>query len=489
MSAGIFADIGLRAISAIKDIWSRDKEKIATQFKADSLVDYTKTCRVEPIMLVDSDCLFYDNMDTVSQSMLSIFAGYYLQAVAISMTIGKIQIGRTLEPFNPTRSTSGAFNEAVGYMLSAESYKDCLPTPEKAVRLSLEAVDSDDSYQLNSDKFEHQKYMDELKYNFDVDKFKQSLTDAEIDAIYKSYAKDLAKDKFEFDKSSYDTNQTFKEKEFSAKIDEAQRQYENDKKKFGAEKAFKDAQLKLQEQGIKLQQDVRNDKLKSSSFGYGKDTVNSINELSNLSVGKIFNVEITDGLHSRMVPISIRLISSSLPSNSMVHILSIGSKDLSFSDRWHRFKANRIEFWRDLVLCQDQIDDYRDNLMKDKDGVYSAMSKRNNANKLAGILSMNPSVATASNIAVISKSTADTLEMHLNGKLKDFRIRQKMMENTYLMLLVVIEKDWDRVTIYHRGINLATEVSIKDMKAANSGKGIDVGSVLSAYRAGSSPTI
>lgn len=388
MSAVTATAVGLFVFNKIAALWKKDGESISKGIRADSLIDYTQTARVEPIVLIDADCLYVDFLSDVQQSLLSIFAGYYLQALAVSTRIGKISVDRHLDKLNPRRDVGGSATN-MGWLMATEAYKDKLPSVN------------------------------------------------DISAL----------------------------------------------------EDYKADQQKLQERALVLQESSRQDTLNRSEVNISKDTFTTIKELSNLSVGKLFSVDITDGINKASVPVSIRLMASSMPTSSLIHILSIGSKDNSFKERYHLMKAGRIEFIRDLILCQDLIDEHRKNLMNDKDGVYSNIVKRANTNKLAGLVSANPSVATASNICIISAATAEQLELHLNGKLSNFKIRQRVFENTYMMILVVLDNSWRRATFYHRGINMPTEVSAQDMKASNRGNGLDVADILSAYRAGAAPSL
>jgi hypothetical protein len=45
------------------------------------------------------------------------------------------------------------------------------------------------------------------------------------------------------------------------------------------------------------------------------------------------------------------------------------------------------------------------------------------------------------------------------------------------------------VTIYHRSLEIPTQVSIKELKTANKGSGPDVAEILKAYQLGNAPTI
>jgi len=364
-SKGI-TDVGLATIRKITDLWKGAR--------SDSLIDYTQVARVEPIVLIDTDCLFLDSLSDIQQSLLSIFAGYYLQAVAISTTVGKIEVMRHLDKLNPRRNPGDSAADTMGWLLAEEAYKHCLPTFEKKV--SLEAIG------------------------------------------------DLIKE---------DTEETI--------------------------------------------------------TTLGRDSTKELKELANLSVGKMFSVEITDGLHKASIMVAIRLLASSLPSKSLINILSIGSQDNSAKERYHSWRGGRLEFFKDLVLCQDLIDAHRKNLMADKDGIYTNLLKRARGNQLSSLFSGNPSVATSSNIVIMSRNSADLLELQLNGKLSNFATRQKVMEVGYIMLLVCVDIEWNRITIYHRGLPHATEVSFKDLKSSNKGDGPNVSDILAAYKVGNSPSL
>ena len=332
------------------------------------LVSYTRPARVEPITLIDADCMYMDVMPDVMQSTLSLFSAYYLQAWALSVNIGNINVIRHLERLNPNRS---AFDEQLGAaMIGLEHFQDRLPVfgDARNAELSMEARDDDDS------------------------------------AVLTTGARDVSRE---------------------------------------------------------------------------------LREVANLSVGKLFNVELSDGDKKAAIPISIRLLANSIPTESLVHILTSGSKENSLRERWQGYKAGRLELIRDLIFCQDLIDQHKKNLIKDKEGFYDAILKRRTGNALASVFG-NPSIASASNIFIMSKKAALKTELAVNGPLKNFGVRQKIFEQTYLMLLIVIDPEWNQVTFYTRGIPEATVVNARDLKSAAKGDGPSVTDILAAYRLGNS---
>lgn len=221
-----------------------------------------------------------------------------------------------------------------------------------------------------------------------------------------------------------------------------------------------------------------------------KNVLADIRDLSNLSVGKLIKVTIKgpDGKDAYEIPIAVRLMVSQLPESSMTHLLTLGSADVSLSERYHAWRSGRIGFIKDLIFCQDLITEHKKALMHDKDGSYSEIIRRVNNNKQAGLISNNPSLATASNLAVISDVCARNIEDKLGGKLSNLRVRDKIFDATYLMILVVVDRQAERITFYHRGIAASTNVGLRDIKAGSK-NGVDAMDIFKAYALGNSPAM
>ena len=354
-------------LSTVMDTYTK-AQAVGSHLKTSSLVSATSVARVEPIVIVDKDCLFLEYLPDILQSTQSIFVGYWLQALSLITNVGDVNVGRVLDKLNPNRKvdTNGFLNTIVSAGIgkesltyASESLKYKLPT------VALEAKDDD---------------------------------------------KDGA----------------------IAKVD-------------------------------------------------------NIADLTNLSIGKIINVTIKNNGQEAVIPISFRLMVNTLPPASCVQLLSQGSVDLSFSERWFKWRAGRISFIKDLVFCQDLIREQKRTLMTDKDGVYSEIAKRAKNSKLASFFSKNPSLAEASNIVVISEETAMQLRVKHNLNLDNFKDRQKIFDKTYAMILVVIDRNYERVNMYHYGISTSTSVGLRDIKVANKGSGPNIMEVLTAFKGGNAP--
>ena len=354
-------------LSTVMDTYAK-AQAVGSHLKTSSLVSATSVARVEPIVIVDKDCLFLEYLPDILQSTQSIFVGYWLQALSLITNVGDVNVGRVLDKLNPNRKvdTSGFLNTIVNAGIgkesltyASESLKYKLPT------VALEAKDDNKGGAL-------------------------------------------------------------------AKVD-------------------------------------------------------NIDDLTNLSIGKIIYVTIKNIGQEAVIPISFRLMVNTLPPASCVQLLSQGSVDLSFSERWFKWRAGRISFIKDLVFCQDLIREQKRTLMTDKDGVYSEIAKRAKNSRLASFFSKNPSLAEASNIVVISEETAMQLRIKHNLNLDNFKDRQKIFDKTYAMILVVIDRNYERVNMYHYGISASTSVGLRDIKVANKGSGPDIMEVLTAFKGGNAP--
>lgn len=220
------------------------------------------------------------------------------------------------------------------------------------------------------------------------------------------------------------------------------------------------------------------------------ENVKLLNEVSSLSVGKMLNVEIMYSNDAGEEPkcvniqVNVRLLVSVIPTPTISHIIAHKTEDNSLTERWHAWRSGRISFIKDLIFCQDLIDEHKKAMVGDDSGtMFEIMRRVNNAKKF-GLLTKNPSLVSASNIFVITADEARDIEQKLGGKLSNSKIREKAFENTYAMILTVIDREYERVTFYTRGVAAAADFSIKEVKAAAKGKGPDIADIMKQFQMG-----
>lgn len=329
-----------------------------------SLIDVTRHGRVEPLFIVDADLQNYEHMSAISQTMLSIFSGFYLQAVEILSNIGKVTVAQKLAPLNPSRKTDIGLLSHDTYKLAAESYTHALP-----LKKNREAVALEDSVNTNDQ------------------------------------AKNL--------------------------IDQA-----------------------------------------------------------NLSVGRMYDVKLKGEEEDFSVKVAIRLLAKVMPTTSLAAMLtSKGVMDHDLVERFHGWRAGRLGFIRDLLLCQDLIEKHRNASIKDKTGTYDEIITRKNDAIRAGLLERNPSMAIASNLCVISSETMDQVEARMMGDMTSQKVRKALFEATNMMVLAVVDRGYERITFYYRGIPQSSTLSIRDIKGAAKNGGTDVLDIMKAFMAGHTPSL
>ncbi len=228
-----------------------------------------------------------------------------------------------------------------------------------------------------------------------------------------------------------------------------------------------------------------------------KDDKKQLLEASNLALGKLLDVRIKlsetvtdkDGVETVInndvtIPIAIRLLTTIVSNDTITNILTGKLEDKGLIERYHSWRAGRISFIRDLVLCQDLIDEHKRLAAKDESNIVQTITNRVLKAKSFGVLTGNPSLAISSNLFIISDAVAKEIEYKVGTTFKNLRNRKKIFEGTYAMIIAVVDREWERVTFYVRGIDEPTELSIKEIKAKSSGKDVDIADILKSFQLG-----
>lgn len=228
----------------------------------------------------------------------------------------------------------------------------------------------------------------------------------------------------------------------------------------------------------------------SQTISMEADDKINLNEAVNLAVGKLLNVSIcVKGMEKAVeLPISVRLMTSVVPDSTILQLLTTISEDNTFTERWHAWRAGRIGFIKDLIFCNDLIDEWKKASIGDNTDTVQEVLRRVNNSKKYGLMTKNPSLVSASNLFIISEQNARAAEAKLGGRFTSSRIRDKAFENTYAMVIAIVDREYERVTFYIRGNHTGIDLSIKEIKAASKGKGPDIMEIFKSMSIGA-PTV
>lgn len=208
--------------------------------------------------------------------------------------------------------------------------------------------------------------------------------------------------------------------------------------------------------------------------------VADIYQATNLAVGKMIKAVIVSNGNSIEIPITIRVKPVTTDSQSIASTLSIGSTKNTVKERWQRFRAGELTF-SNFVFMDDIVKQHKSILIKDKSGFYAEVVRRANGNLAKGLATGNMSLATNSNIVVITSTTAQIVARELGGTLDDYKIRESVFSNIYSNILVVVDQDRGMVSLYYRGETTPTRLSVHDLKLAGKGNGPDIMSIFTAF--------
>lgn len=215
--------------------------------------------------------------------------------------------------------------------------------------------------------------------------------------------------------------------------------------------------------------DAQDETVRPNDAKFSEKALATVSEQSNLSVGKLVNVTVTDQGQSATFPIQIRLIANEMPQSPMLKLLSMQGLDRTWSERYWKWRAGRIGFVKDLILMQDLVREDKRAMMEDSTGIIDEIMRRAKNNKLAGFFSKNASMNEAANILVFSEETARQLKQQHNIDIDNAKQRQTVFDGSYAMIMVKIDREYERVTFYINGMPLGTSMNRTELKS-NAGK-------------------
>lgn len=236
---------------------------------------------------------------------------------------------------------------------------------------------------------------------------------------------------------------------------------------------------------------------KATINGQAQIDIKELKEVANLAVGKMFTIRSTtkvregdkDVVVNEPMYVTVRLLPAPTGASTIVDILSLNAEDLSITHRIKLWNMGQIEFINGVILMQDVIDNHRKALLNDKNGHYrEIMSRRRNATG-AALATGRVSIGAASNIIITCEQTLKDFQRRTGLSFDDFKTRQNVFDETYAMIVTVIDPDWETVNVYVRDRKEVATYRIADLKSANRGSGADVTEIMKAFIQGNNARI
>ncbi len=191
-----------------------------------------------------------------------------------------------------------------------------------------------------------------------------------------------------------------------------------------------------------------------------------------------------------IVPIYVQMFPVVMPSATADAIITLNFPT-KLMRRWKMVKAGEISFFKDFVLARDLVTKHGEAIKKDKNNVLGEFYK--NKNKKQGkyiwnMIKKRKNNNLASSTLIFSKDTFETACDKAGLDFSKASDRQKFFNESYAIMIVVVDQMYDMVDIYYNGISNHTEVSFKAIKKAGDSKsGIDLAEMTKLISMGSAP--
>lgn len=213
------------------------------------------------------------------------------------------------------------------------------------------------------------------------------------------------------------------------------------------------------------------------------------------AVGKVMEVKFTvrgnDSKNSDeiTIPVVVKLDNMVIPADVIDQILTANADEITLGSRFKDALAGRIGFIKDFILCSDLIKSQKKTMIKDPTNYYTQLLKRINNSRLYSALSGNISLAGVSSIVVISEEDESYIQKQIGGKLTNEHTRNIIFNNTSAMCIVVVDKEWERVSIYIKDIDGFSQNSFDAFKSmSDKGSGPQIADILKSFSLGNAPS-
>lgn len=449
---------GLSAAKVASNAMAANVAKMAAanyhDISAKSLSQYSTEMQLRPVIAIEKEIQNDEKMGTLVHTAISNFAGYYVVALSIDNTINGVSVGKILSKYSPTRDAA------------AEIAKFGFDTMVQVANISNNSYTPKATNAIEGISLSHEKAAYQLPVSFPKlgEVYQTGITELSTEGIGEWLGKvveDISgrtKEALERGEASIEDN--------TQREDTLRTEYSRD--------------------GQGNTSVNRHDVVTDT----GNDVRRDINALQNLAVGKLLNVSISRDKAIATVSLMLKPTLVGLKSVSLVAIASVSKQPKTFSERWNAFwnRETINTFW-DYLFCRDLVEARARNLVEDTTGYYEEVLKRNKSNKTAALLTGEFSVGTVANTWIISNHTATRIETAIGARLdKNKRARDKFMEESGCMTLIVYNPDYQRVFIYNHGLEEVSEISMNYLEKKVNDKNFDM-DVFKLLSQGSAPIL
>ena len=133
-----------------------------------------------------------------------------------------------------------------------------------------------------------------------------------------------------------------------------------------------------------------------------------------------------------------------------------------------KMRAGRIKFWTDFLFAEDLIREERRLLAHPDSAVFATIKSRHRAALLKAARAKGDSFGVGSNIVIISQDVLNDIERNSKHSITQGSMLKHMFTSLGFMLLMVVDREEEMVTLYFKNINQGSVHSISSIIRQNS---------------------
>ena len=187
------------------------------------------------------------------------------------------------------------------------------------------------------------------------------------------------------------------------------------------------------------------------------------------------------------VPVIIKLNVVFVKSSSIVNVLS-SKENAGFFDRLDEYRSGAISLIN-LLTAGDLIEKYKkDMLASQDDALYKLLISKQDAITEATIKKKSIPFERYYNMLLVTEEDAILIEKAIRGKLSKDKYKEKVLDTMMCLMLTIVDRDYERINIYIKDINGASDLSFKALSKKNNSTD-DLKEIYKALLTGRPPVI
>lgn len=167
-----------------------------------------------------------------------------------------------------------------------------------------------------------------------------------------------------------------------------------------------------------------------------------------------------------VIPITIKAHIMLCGIDGILNMLAPNKVDKSFSYRLDEYKAGAISL-SELIFASDLIKKYKENRIKDKEGLLEVVNERS-INSSARIINNGIRGFEANyNMLMITANEKIKLDKHVMGDITKEKQKQDLLSQAHAINISIVDEDYERVTVLTKDIRGTSTIGFKALIRRN----------------------